>query len=293
MVERLQAEKLKVIVSEKNNVDMEVVVHESIDSTNSWSLRQCKAGKVLPFACFAEEQTSGRGRRGKQWVMSANSDIAMSISWPFYISYQQLHLLPLSVAMAIVETLESLNLQQVQIKWPNDVFVRDKKIAGILIETQSINKNSSNVDTGDEKPDSKVEIAVVIGVGLNYDMPLRIQLLADDGARSLADLTDIWREMRLQSVAQPANRVMVASTLLHNVVTVCQRFQQDSKCYLDKFRRQYDYCKNKAIEITLDNKQTLSAYATGVNDEAELMVLVDGNEHTFNSAEVSVKAEKQ
>jgi BirA family biotin operon repressor/biotin-[acetyl-CoA-carboxylase] ligase len=198
----------------------------------------------------------------------------MSLSWPFAISYQQLHLLPLSIALAITETLEKLNLKQVQIKWPNDVYVQGKKIAGILIETQPVNKK---------------QIAVVIGVGLNYDMSPHTPLSGHDRTQTLADLTDINREIETQAIEQKTNRIIVASTLLHYVVDVCQNFQQDAKYYLEKFRTQYDYCKEKNVEIILDNKEVISGIAQGVNDNAELIVLVDGRECVFNSADVSVK----
>ena len=291
MAEHLQADVLKAVVAEKNNVDMDVVVHESIGSTNSWSLKQCRAGKILPFSCFAEDQTLGRGRRGKQWMMSAQSNIAMSLSWPFVLSHQQLHLLPLSIALAIVETLEDLNLKHVQIKWPNDVYVQGKKIAGILIETQPIKENPSLEKANDGLLMGGRQIAVVIGVGLNYDMSLFASSLQGDGYQILPELTDIRHEIKMQAIEQKIDRVMVAATLLQHVVAVCQSFQQDAKYFLEKFRSRYDYCKNKTVEITLDNKETVSGIALGVNEGAELIVLVDGKERAFNSAEVSVKAD--
>ena len=110
MTGHLQANVLKTVVAETRKIDMDVMVHEVIDSTNSWSLQQCRDGKTLPFACFAENQTSGKGRRGKQWIMSAYANIAMSVSWSFGSPRQQLHLLPLSIALAVVKTLEKLNL---------------------------------------------------------------------------------------------------------------------------------------------------------------------------------------
>jgi len=291
MAERLQADVLKAVVAEKNNVDMDVVVHESIGSTNSWSLQQCRAGKILPFACFAEDQTLGRGRRGKQWMMSAQSNIAMSLSWPFVLSHQQLHLLPLSIALAIAETLENLNLKHVQIKWPNDVYVQGKKIAGILIETQPVKENSSVKKANDDQLMGRRQIAVVIGVGLNYDMSSFVSSCNDDRYQVLAKLTDIEREIKMQAIQQKIDRVMVASTLLQYVVSVCQSFQQEPQCFLEKFRTHYDFCKNKTVEVTLDNKETVSGIALGVNNGAELIVLVDGKERAFNSAEVSVKAD--
>ena len=270
---QLQAGVLKAGVANKGHVDMSVVVHQSIDSTNSWSLQQCKVGKPLPFACFAEEQTQGRGRRGKCWHMTPYSNVAMSLVWPFALALQSLHLLPLCVALAIVETLESFNLRQVQIKWPNDVYVRGKKIAGILIETQPL-KDGSIIER---------HVAAVIGVGVNYDM-------SSLNNCELPDYTDILDEIRVQAIGYRPERTIVAEELLRNIVDVCQNFQKNSALYLEKYRTQYDYCNAKNVEIKLDDGAVLAGVAQGVNDEAQLVVMVDGVERVFNSAEVSVQA---
>ena len=272
----LQSDILKARVAEKCHVGMSVVVHQSIDSTNNWSLQQSKAGRSLPFACFAEQQTHGKGRRGKHWFMPAYSNIAMSIVWPFDLSRQALHLLPLSVALAIADTLESFKLRQVQIKWPNDVYVDGKKIAGILIETQPLKKTS----IGEQ------QTAVVIGIGVNYDM----SSLSETG---LPDFTDIVDEINIQEIKCRPGRTDVASMLLKNVVDVCQNFPEKSKQYLERYRAQYDYCRAKNVQLILDNNEVVSGIAQGVNDEAELVVMVEGKKCVFNSAEVSVRASKE
>jgi len=97
----------------------------------------------------------------------------------------------------------------------------------------------------------------------------------------------------LQSVDFKADRNFVALTLLQRVINVCQNFQQNSAQYLDKFRRHYDFCKDKSIEITLDDGRVLSGVAQGVGDNAELQVLIAGRQHVFNSAMVSVKADPE
>ncbi|MFV2004844.1 MAG: biotin--[acetyl-CoA-carboxylase] ligase [Gammaproteobacteria bacterium] len=280
---------MKAAIAETHNVDMDVIVHESIDSTNSWSIQKCKRGKVLPFACFAENQTSGKGRRGKQWLMSAYSNIAMSISWPYILPRQQLHLLPLSVALAVVKTLEEFGLQQVQIKWPNDVYVQGKKIAGILIETQPIRQKLLEGDVAVNRSIDENQTAVVIGVGLNYDMSSFVSTVKSNAAEILSGMTDITREMAGQKI----DRGLMALILLQKVVGICKDFQQNSKQNLDEFRMRYDYCKNNMVEILLDNQETLSGIARGVNDVAELLVMVDGEVRAFNSAEVSVKTDTQ
>ncbi len=280
----LQASSLEVVVAEATGVALNVIVHESVSSTNSWCLQQSKAGRLLPFACFAEEQTSGRGRRGKCWVMSSRNNVAMSIAWPFVIAKQALHLLPLSIALAIVETLEAIGIGCVQIKWPNDVYVQGKKIAGILIETQPIRSDQVKGSAVGGK-----HVAVVIGLGLNY------QMLIDErvDAGELLVLTDICEQVEVQKLMVRPERRLVASTLLCKVVTACRNFEQMSAKNLEKFSASYDFCKQKEVDIILDNKETLSGIAQGVNDNAELLVLIDGEQRAFNSAEVSVRAGKK
>ena len=271
MVKKLRADLLASAVAATRDLDMDIVVHQAVDSTNSWCMQQCKDGRKLPFACFAESQTSGRGRRGKRWAMLPNSNIAMSLSWSFVRLHPKLHLLPLSIAMAIVATLEHIGLRHVQVKWPNDVFVQGRKIAGILIETQPLNDK---------------EVAVVIGVGLNYDM----SVLRYDQSLDLPVLTDICYELESGQKAEAPQRSQVAALLLQRAVEVCQSFHQDAEWYLEKFRARYDFCLDKNIEIILDNGEKRSGVATGVNDKAELLVMIDGKQQVFNSAEVSVKA---
>ncbi len=281
-MDALWADSLTALVAEKLGVKFDVVVHQSIASTNSWCLQQSKSGKGLPFACFAEMQTSGRGRRGKQWFMSPNSNVAMSLVWPFVLSERSLHLLPMSVALAIVATLEDLGLKHVQIKWPNDIYVQGKKIAGVLIETQPIKVEqvvNKNVDAK--------YVAVVIGLGLNYRMLMPEQTVS--GAK--ISYTDICEQVSLQKVALMPERHDIAAALLCNVIALCQDYERVSRVSLKKFRVSYDYCKQKKVEIILDNDEVLSGVAQGVNDDAELLVLIEGEQRVFNSAEISVRAD--
>ncbi len=282
MDKALQAEALKAVVDEQCCLTMDVVVHESIASTNSWSLQQIKAGKNPPFACFAEAQTQGQGRRGKHWLTPPYANIAMSLAWSFSVAdYSALHLLSLSVALAVAETLESFAMQQVQIKWPNDVYVNGKKISGILIEVRSSNVASTTGRAKEDRP-----VAVVIGVGLNYDMTELVpgELLTP------AAFTDIRQQCAIQNLQKLPQRAEVTAKLLCNVINVCQHFRFNAKQNLHKFREHYDYCKQKKVEIILDDKKVLNGIAQGITDQAELLVSVDGVLHVFNSAEVSVKA---
>ena len=275
MVNILQAEILKTVVAEECGLNMDVVVHESIDSTNSWALQQCKTGKELPFACFAEAQTQGRGRRGKHWLLPAGANIAMSLAWTFALSYRQMNLLPLSIAVAIAETLEDFGLEEVQIKWPNDVYVQGRKISGILIESQMAG-GTRHVNR---------EFGVIIGVGLNYDM----SSLSGNSHQDLPVFTDFISESKLQAINNEYGRIDVASKLLRSIVNICLNFQHDAKHNLERFRINYDFCKEKPVQLILDSGMVLEGVAQGVDEKAELRVIVDGEERCFNSADVSVR----
>lgn len=254
---------------ERCSQPVEVVVHPSIDSTNSWLLQQARQGRGLPLACFAEAQTQGRGRRGKQWLMPPRSNIAMSLAWPFAADNTPFHLLPLNIALAVVDMLEAAGLQQVQIKWPNDIYVRGRKIAGILIET---------LTRGDRR-------TAVIGIGLNYDM----SSLTHDAPEldCLSPFTDILAE-----AGNPAQRNVLAAELLARVAASCETFSQQAYAQIERFSTAYDFCRNRTVEIIMDNHETVSGVARGVNHRAELVVEVNGEQRVFNSAEVSVKTKQ-
>jgi len=285
VVDRLDAISIRSALAVASSVEMDVVVHRSIDSTNTWSLLQCKVGKKIPFACFAEQQTQGRGRRGKHWDMLPDSNIALSLAWSFEIALQQMNLLPVSIALAIVKTLEVIGLKDVQIKWPNDIYVGGKKIAGILIETQSM--RAMQTATGIAKENN---ITAVIGVGLNYDMASMGFLSDVPEFTSSSVLTDICAALATQENPPIPERAFVAALLLQNMVRVCQNFSQEASQHLETFRYKYDFCNNKNVMIMLDDMTKLTGVACGVSALAELIVLVDGVERVFNSAEVSVTA---
>lgn len=293
----LRANVIQEAVKKKSGKYLDIVVHDVIDSTNSWSLQQCKQGKALPFVCFAEQQTSGRGRRGKSWQMVPQTNIAMSLCWSFRSSRHHLHLLALSISLAIIKTLEQLGLGGVQIKWPNDIYVNDRKIAGILIETlpRTVTKQPVIQSQGlvakdnDDENDSAV---AVIGVGLNIDMSAMHGVVTDDVTGLSVEVTDIQREAKSQGLTKHIDREQLAILLLQNLIDFCCRYRDNDKSNLELYRKHYDYCKNKIVNIQLENQQILTGVATGINDAAELLVLIDGDERVFNSADVSVRAHK-
>ena len=138
----------------------------------------------------------------------------------------------------------------------------------------------------DKYSDNKNWVAAVIGIGLNFDMS-SVRPVENN---TTPVLTDICSELVALENTKEISRQFIAMRLLQKVTAVCQNFQWDAERYLGKLRAQYDYCKNREVEIILADNEILLGTALGVNEGAELVVLINGEERVFNSAEVSVRA---
>lgn len=262
----LRAQAIEQYIHDTTGIELPVTVHAEVASTNDWAIDRCRGGETAPFACFARSQTQGRGRRGKSWLMMPDACIAMSLCWVFDSSVD-VNLLPITIAISIVRTLESAGLDDVAIKWPNDVFVADRKIAGILVDAIAL------------KQDHKT--AFIIGVGLNYDMSGMEQELSDI---RFTDFTRVTGDDRpgIESLAQ---------RLIGNIVLDCQHYATSAQQALASFRDDYDYCHMRKLEILLDDGRRLQGKSYGVNDKAELCVKVGDEIIHINSAEVSVRVQ--
>ena len=111
-----------------------------------------------PLLRIAGNQTAGRGRAGRSWLSTPGAALMFSLAWRFKGPLHRMTGLPMAVGVALAETIASLGVP-VQIKWPNDLLRDGKKLAGILVETQSARKDGDGA------------VWAVIGVGINLLMP--------------------------------------------------------------------------------------------------------------------------
>jgi BirA family biotin operon repressor/biotin-[acetyl-CoA-carboxylase] ligase len=139
------------------DVEWEVV------STNTVLLTRDNPPSGTCEALLAEHQTAGRGRRGRSWVAPPGGAICLSLSWTFREVPAELSALGLVIGVCALRALASLGLENVRLKWPNDLLVEDRKLAGVLIELRA---------------ESGGPACVVIGVGLNVALgaPLLAQI---------------------------------------------------------------------------------------------------------------------
>lgn len=264
MVDGLNLEQIRQCLSR----DCELFLFEKTDSTNEQALKKVEQGHALPLACLAEEQTQGRGRRGKVWVSPPGSSIYLSMAWAFDLPVNELGSLSLMIGVAVARVLKRIGLLRVGLKWPNDVLFDDKKIAGILIETAQLTTKKTTA---------------IIGIGLNFNLP------ADMSVKPEQPWTDIVSSLPAQLSNDKVERSELAGLLLQECMVICDGFSQIRHDVLFEYQQQYDICIKQPVNIFLGEDQVLKGVVTGFDEGGEIRILVDGEEQLFNSAEISLR----
>lgn len=169
-------------------------------STNDVAMSSVASGAQSGFACLAEQQTSGRGRRGRQWVSPFGSNLYLSVVWEFFNGAAALEGLSLATGVAVAEALTDLGVVGVQLKWPNDLLLHGAKLAGILLEM-----------TGD--PSGRCQ--VVLGIGINHRMP----------PMAARQIDQAWT--RVDEHCPGISRNALTAAVISRVLLMLEQFQQE------------------------------------------------------------------
>jgi len=132
------------------------------DSTNARAKELAESGAPGGLVVTADEQTAGRGRQGRNWFAPPGTALLCSA---LLRPLGDARLLPLAVPIAVCEACEEVAPVHCAVKWPNDVWVEGRKLAGVLIETRPPAPGREAEEAGDD------ESWAVIGVGLNVAVP--------------------------------------------------------------------------------------------------------------------------
>jgi BirA family transcriptional regulator, biotin operon repressor / biotin---[acetyl-CoA-carboxylase] ligase len=150
------------------SIDRPFIELQTVDSTNNYALSRIHAGLAQDgMAIFSHEQTAGKGQRGKKWTSAKGDNIALSIIIkPAPLLVVQQFQLSACVAVAVHEFLNKYAGRYTKIKWPNDLYWKDRKAGGILIESVV---RSSESGVGSRKPTDSPWQWAVIGIGININ----------------------------------------------------------------------------------------------------------------------------
>lgn len=257
--EPLSAEKILTMLEPHPHFKLECLeVFETIDSTNTYLLEKSKT-ESSGWICFAEQQTSARGRRGRVWSSPRGSNIACSLLWQLPDELLNVSGIAIAVAVMVVRALKKYGVTaSIQLKWPNDVLFAGRKFAGILLERRANN--------------------LVIGIGLNVDLPKPID-------PAWIDLNEI--------IGQPIARNHLAGLLVNELLNGLAKYKAEGLfTFIDEWQ-QHDFLSGKKVTVHTPDRNILGI-AQGINEQGELLVLDSSHIlQKFCYGEVSVRPFQQ
>ncbi|KPA53769.1 biotin--[acetyl-CoA-carboxylase] synthetase [Photobacterium leiognathi subsp. mandapamensis] len=232
-----------------------------IDSTNQYLLDrvgQLPTGSV----CLAEYQQAGRGRRGRQWLSPFGSNLYLSIYWRLDAGMAAAMGLSLVVGVAIAETLQQLGAPDVRVKWPNDIYYKDQKLAGILVEMTGQAGDAAHL---------------VIGMGLNVSMPIKEQ----------AEITQAWTNLQQACQALPSRNQLAAQLIAHLTQTLIDYEQQGLTGFVERWNK-IDNFLNRPVKLLI-GERTVAGIARGIDTQGALLLETDEGVTPYIGGEISLR----
>lgn len=231
---------------------------KSIDSTNAWLLDNGKEGDV----CLSEAQTSGRGRRDNPWISPDSGNIYLSFCCYIDNNVQHRSLLGLVAGIATAEALQEIGLTGHGLKWPNDIFWKDKKLGGILVQT------AENYQK------------FIIGIGLNVSLP--------DAIRDEITQTAVSLEEALQDTAFDRETVVV--TLLQRLLLHLEMFAELPFHAFSHSWQRWDILHGREVKFQHQD-QEITGKVEGIDQHGRIAICLDTTSKIdyFSAADIKLK----
>ena len=236
-----------------------VALYESLDSTNAEVLRQLAAGGTAPLLVMAEAQESGRGRRGRSWISPFGENLYYSLGLRLESGFP-LDGLSLTAGLAVRQALLAQQCDA-GLKWPNDLLVKGRKIAGILLELAG-------------EPGGAYQL--VIGVGINVNMlPGRVEI------------DQAWTSLRAER-RQLIDRTALAVSLGEALASYLARHEQEGFAGLREAWEAAHLWQGLEGCVVSGARRT-EGRILGVDRLGALRLEVSGNEQLFSGGELSLR----
>lgn len=244
----------------------QITLLDQIDSTNNYLLQDIRSAIrcSLPYhIAIAEQQTDGRGRRGRKWHSPYGHNIYFSLAWCCNKDPLEISGLSLATAIAIIRTLKKLGITPLGVKWPNDIYYHGKKLAGVLIDFVGESYGRSTV---------------VIGIGINT-------YLSNETAR---DIDQPWTSLH-NILNRFVERNKLAALLTQELIHTIQQFDtQHLKPFMDEWD-QHDCFNGKSVVLS-HGAQHRYGIMRGISEQGEL--LLEDTQHNikkYSSGELSMR----
>jgi len=241
--------------------DNSVTVLPVIDSTNQYlldRLNELKSGD----SCVAEYQQAGRGRRGRKWFSPFGANLYLSMYWRLEQGPAAAIGLSLVIGIVLAEVLQALGADDVRVKWPNDLYLKDRKLAGILVELTG--------KTGDAAQ-------IVMGAGINLVMR---NVQADD-------INQGW--INLQEAGIAIDRNVLAVQVINELRHSLKIFEQEGLApFLPRWER-LDNFVHRPVKLIIGDKEIYGT-SRGINEQGALLLEQDGVIKPWVGGEISLRS---
>ncbi|MCE0492372.1 bifunctional biotin--[acetyl-CoA-carboxylase] ligase/biotin operon repressor BirA [Pantoea sp. Mb-10] len=231
-----------------------------IDSTNQYLLDRMDQ---LPsgFACIAEYQQAGRGRRGRKWFSPFGANLYMSMYWRLEQGPAAAMGLSLVIGIVMAEVIQSLGATDVRVKWPNDLYLHDRKLAGILVELTG--------KTGDAAH-------IVMGAGINLRMR----------SENATEINQEW--INLEEAGVAINRNELAAKVINSLREALPVFERDGLApFIERWGR-LDNFINRPVKLLIGERE-VHGIARGIDKQGGLLLEQEGEIKSWVGGEISLR----
>lgn len=258
-MELLSRQRILGLLSEDTKLLLgDLVLLEQVDSTNTVARRQIEQGLVHSYVCMAERQTQGRGRLGRTWVSPFGRNLYLSATWEFSGGVAALEGLSLAVGVAVSRAVQSLGVEVISLKWPNDILLNGRKVGGVLLEMLG---------------DPSGLCQVVVGIGINVAMPRDVTI-----DQPWADL-DCFPGVTRNGLAGA-----VLAELLPLLATYAEtRFRGYRRAW-----EELDAFGGEPVRL-LTPGRVVEGVARGVSDTGAICLDIDGTRSFYSGGEISLR----
>ncbi|HCI6528810.1 TPA: bifunctional biotin--[acetyl-CoA-carboxylase] ligase/biotin operon repressor BirA [Klebsiella quasipneumoniae subsp. quasipneumoniae] len=238
-----------------------VTVLPVIDSTNQYLLDRLDE-LASGDACVAEYQQAGRGRRGRKWFSPFGANLYLSMYWRLEQGPAAAIGLSLVIGIVIAEVLQQLGAEQVRVKWPNDIYLQDRKLSGILVELTG--------KTGDAAQ-------IVSGAGINLVMRRVESDVVNQG----------W--ISLQEAGVVIDRNLLAARLIKELRLGLELFEQEGLApYLPRWEK-LDNFIHRPVKLIIGDKE-IYGISRGIDAQGALLLEQDGVIKAWVGGEISLRS---
>jgi BirA family biotin operon repressor/biotin-[acetyl-CoA-carboxylase] ligase len=241
----------------------ELHVYRSLPSTSDY-LHQASADRsIRGMVCLAESQHAGRGRRGNNWVATPYRNLMLSLGWEYPQWPVGLTTFGLAAAVAVARELNALGVEDIGVKWPNDLIWNGRKLGGMLIDVRG---------------ETSGQCSIVIGVGVNVDM----------APGEAERIPQPWADLSAALDAVP-DRNLLAGRLISAFVELCLRFPDSGfRPWAADWERLH-VLTGRRVRVVGGQSEVVGT-VRGIDELGALLVVdAQAHSHRFFNGEVSVR----